>query len=492
MSNKSIELNLGIDFGTQFTKVCVRDTSLESSWVVVFSNNNSSLDEALILSKVGICSDGTLLAGLTKSEWERQLKPHISIDYIKMRLANLDLIEEGNQYPSDSIQTFVETDLNIAENLENICAYYLSCVIHKTKLWISKNNSDLFKNQTIDWSANVGVPVKYCDSKSLYRFKKVLCLAWLLSESKPVKFYDLQEKMTQLRQIISYDQIPCFAIPEIAAGIYSYTNSRQAVPNNVYIFFDIGSGTLEGASFRFWKENEMPKIDFYSAEVEPLGVNALVKWVNNQVLGSGVQIEYDITENNHKLLKEIEILSRDIVNSYSLYRGDFIANKFKVAVNAINKRLQENLPPQIEKLLYLILRQHSITRQVAKVITSCQLKNRTHFKQSPNLVIFLGGGGRESEYYQDTITSTHAAFNHHRADIPPYEVKEIPFPEGNLDMRGVESSYFHRFAVAYGLSIPEAEVPEVKLPSRFPIQPLTPFRPITPEIGRYPDDNSSM
>lgn len=76
MSNTSIELNLGIDFGTQFTKVSVRDTSLDSSWVVTFSNSNPSLNEALIPSKIGICSDGTILAGLTQSEWKQQIQPH--------------------------------------------------------------------------------------------------------------------------------------------------------------------------------------------------------------------------------------------------------------------------------------------------------------------------------------------------------------------------------------------------------------------------------
>lgn len=72
------------------------------------------------------------------------------------------------------------------------------------------------------------------------------------------------------------------------------------------------------------------------------------------------------------------------------------------------------------------------------------------------------------------------------------EVKELPFPKDDFDMSGIKPSYFHRFAVAYGLSIPEAETPEIKLPSRLTIQPPQPAQPITPEIGRYPDHNSSM
>jgi molecular chaperone DnaK (HSP70) len=306
MATATLDLNLGIDFGTQFTKVCVRDTGIDQSWVVTFTNGSPSLNEALIPTKLGICSDGTLLTGLTQSEWQRQTQSmSVVIDYIKMRLANIDLREEGNQYPSDLLPKFQEIDLNNTENLENLCTYHLSSVILKAKQWVYKNNADLVKNQKINWSANIGVPVKYIDSRAIERFQKVLCLAWLLSESDeplPLYFQELQERIKQLRQNISYGQIPCFAIPEIAAGVYSYTVSRQAEPG-LYIFFDIGSGTIEGASFQFWRDNnEMPKVDFYSGEVEPLGVNALAKWVNNQLSDSKVEIENDITQNSQKIL----------------------------------------------------------------------------------------------------------------------------------------------------------------------------------------------
>ena len=68
----AINLNLGIDFGTKFTKVCVRDTDRDRSWVITFTNGSPKLDEALLPTKIGICSDGSLLAGLTESEWKTQ------------------------------------------------------------------------------------------------------------------------------------------------------------------------------------------------------------------------------------------------------------------------------------------------------------------------------------------------------------------------------------------------------------------------------------
>ncbi|BAZ08924.1 hypothetical protein NIES4071_07300 [Calothrix sp. NIES-4071] len=117
-------------------------------------------------------------------------------------------------------------------------------------------------------------------------------------------------------------------------------------------------------------------------------------------------------------------------------------------------------------------------------------KNREYFEQSSKLRLFLGGGGRVSEFYQDTIESTHCTCNHKYAGVPPYIVEELPFPD-NFDMGGIQKDHFHRFAVAYGLSIPE-EALEFKLPSRLPYQPPQLVQPVTPQIGRYPDDNSSM
>jgi hypothetical protein len=224
MTSSPLELNLGIDFGTQFTKVCVRDTSRYQSWIVAFSNGCASLNDALIPTKLGIYDNGILVAGITEYEWQKQTSQNLlTIDYIKMRLANIDLIEEGNQYSFDLLPHFQGTDLNSHESLENLCAYYLSRIIVKAKQWVLENNADLVENEDIYWTANIGVPVKYCDSYALKRFKQVLCLAWLLSESEFRYFHQLQEKATQLKNNIDYDKIPCFAVPEISSRTKIFT-----------------------------------------------------------------------------------------------------------------------------------------------------------------------------------------------------------------------------------------------------------------------------
>jgi hypothetical protein len=82
------------------------------------------------------------------------------------------------------------------------------------------------------------------------------------------------------------------------------------------------------------------------------------------------------------------------------------------------------------------------------------------------LPIFVGGGGAGSRWYQQTILSTHDNFGHINAGIPPYELTEVPKPS-DLEMEEMDVADFRRFAIAYGLSVPFGEGPEIGLPSQF-------------------------
>ena len=100
-----------------------------------------------------------------------------------------------------------------------------------------------------------------------------------------------------------------------------------------------------------------------------------------------------------------------------------------------------------------------------------QLYRHVGHDQGTQLTIFVGGGGALSKWYQQTLLSTYAA---HRLDcvgIPPFQRAVVPKPI-NLKMGDAGDEAFHRFAVAYGLSVPFGEGPEVKLPSQFDDIPL--------------------
>ena len=52
------------------------------------------------------------------------------------------------------------------------------------------------------------------------------------------------------------------------------------------------------------------------------------------------------------------------------------------------------------------------------------------------------------------------------AGVPPYELSEVGTPS-DVKMNGLTAAEFGRFAVAYGLSVPSGEGPDIGLPSEF-------------------------
>jgi hypothetical protein len=80
------------------------------------------------------------------------------------------------------------------------------------------------------------------------------------------------------------------------------------------------------------------------------------------------------------------------------------------------------------------------------------------------LPVLLGGGGRAARFYPEMIMSTHEEFGQRSAGIPPYRLVDVPVPD-DFDMGTVDQHQFHRFAIAYGLSVPFGERPELRLPS---------------------------
>ncbi len=419
---EDLVLNLGIDFGTSFTKVCFRDVARDQSEIVTFTDEVTHLEEALLPTKIGILSDGTLIAGLTASEWkpyENQVQT--TVEFIKMRLANFDLPQSAESWQLKKLP-----GLRDAETIENLCAYYLNRVMTRAKDWVRHNKPELIINQKIDWSANVGVPVEYYDSPVRNRFQKVLSLAWLLSnepQTEQMTIENLRDRMKPLRAKLAETAIDCHAIPEIAAEVWSLLNSRE-VDEGFYVLFDVGDGTLDGSSFRYWNDEGEKKVDFFFGKVNSLGVTAF----------------------SQRLAQELGIAETDAKNT----------------ICGNSTRYSDQFQTSTAR--------NEIQRMIADVVYKGTQRYGEHgFKLTQQgfekpLEILIGGGGGQTSFYVQTITSTHKDVPHKNYGIPEYAVRSLPFPK-DLETNGIRKHEFHRFAVAYGLSIPEGEQPKLMLPS---------------------------
>jgi hypothetical protein len=472
MAISQLDVNIGIDFGTSFTKVCLWDEDTASR-VVTFAG--ASLKDSLLFSKVAILPDHRLVAGLTELEW--QLEAHgaeIEIDFIKMRLANFDLEHEGEWFRFTDISSYAHHDLNQIRCIENLCVFYLARVIKRSKKWFIHNFPELVKNQEITWSANVGVPVRYYNSKALNRFERVLRIAFLLCNSNEADYLekftleDLDRAVSSLKPNLSED-IPCFAVPEVAAGTYAFTASRAAKEGD-YTFIDIGSGTVESVYFSFDRETNRPRIKVLNPYVHPLGVDILIEGVSRISNTPKIELE-KLLLNGHSLVDELHA----IIQQYAepLVKKDFVAS---VALNGsldkeaqqygdlcISQQRLENLiddpeltiSPRERMLMELMLWQMTIHLQTAKVV---------NYKEK-NTEIFLCGGGARILFYTHSIRATQRAFSQYRADLKPYQLKEIFAPKDDeLSMSDLSRSEFSRFNIAYGLSLPYSQMPKFTLP----------------------------
>jgi hypothetical protein len=416
-----IGINLGIDFGTSFTKVCFRDTGAEYSGIVSFDLNDSS--EAIIPSVISVGSDGSLYMG------HRAPTSATSIRYLKMRLAGLPM-DTNREVPSG-------IDLADEVACRALSAWFLANILREAKSYVTHAEEARLRNRRVMWSANVGVPVEHYDSPVLAIFEKVLGIAWSWSVlgALPMCVSELIQTYRNEERASDQKTSDFHAIPEIAAAVQSFVISREAVPD-FYVYFDIGGGTVDGVAFKYLNTDGERKVHFYSGRVSSIGMS-VVEGKCPDILASGSSAPLD-----NKTHAELKFLLQRLVG--------------EVIMTAKNKDGRN-------------WQRESIQRQQT---TRPSWRPLQESDMSP-LVFFLGGYGANSAWYQRNISATYTDFQHRNADVPPYKLVQVP-PASDLDMASVPKSEYIRFAIAYGLSIPLGEGPNIALPSQFTIAERAP------------------
>lgn len=411
-----IGINLGIDFGTSFTKVCFRDTGADHSGVVKFQTSGAS--EAIIPSIVAVGPDGTLHIG------HHAPADAVPIRFLKMRLA-------GVPVGSDQ-ETPVGVDLGNEVHCRALSAWFLAKVLKEAQEYVTRTELERLRNRRVMWSANVGVPVEHYDSPVLTIFERVLGVAWRwamlgpVPETVPVLLHAFREAEQASQSSIS----DFHAVPEIAAAVQSFVISRQAVPD-FYVYFDIGGGTVDGVAFKFLNSDGERRVHFYSGKVSPIGM-AVIESQCPEILASAKTSP--LRSKAHASLKlRLQQLVGEVI----------MTAKKKDGRNWQREAIQ---------------RQQS-TRPSWRPLNESDMRP---------LVFFLGGYGANNDWYQRSIGATYRDFGHRNAGIPPYRLLQVP-PASDLDMAGLPKSEFTRFAIAYGLSIPFGEGPDISLPSHFAV-----------------------
>lgn len=421
-------VNIGIDFGTSFSKICVRGPRSVGAAVCTFGDDLPS--DALVPSKFSVSEDGRVtLPWVNGNEDEGVL-----VEYPKMALADLSDLKISGGSPSTRTQ--------IERAIEPLCARFVAHLLIMARGWVERHWKDYMRDGDVEWSANVGVPVAHLNSEAEEVFKKVLAVAWhwMNADQLPDSLVDLETLYEYTSGTIDPEDSWCQPFPEIGAAVQAFVSSREARPS-VYVFFDVGGGTLDGVAFNFRRNDGVPTVDFYSGAVEPLGVQA-------------------ITEEIRRLLAPdsppAELISSNLMGTTraSFPCREEFARKIRKLVGAIvigaKKKDGRNWRQDL-------IQASDIPRPYYYPVKDEDIRP---------LVIFMGGGGCHSEFYCDSIASTYSKFKHGSVGVPPYALTAVPRPE-DMNLGAVPDEDFHRFLIAYGLSIPYGEGAEVNLPREF-------------------------
>ena len=482
-------VHIGIDFGTSIVKVCYFYN--ESIEALVFDNLNNNIIDKILFSKIYVDNNNNLYTPF-------ESKPHDcwTINYPKMRLARDLLI---NQLPTafwlhdagltlQQISDFCNLDYNIVKKIDDdeipnpqkidpikhkilfkheidkavkdpsyrlkghfhmpfkkipakydiriIVMFFLATVISKSKDLIRKRLS----TTDIEWSCTIGVPASYEDSDFKTEIDKIFKISMKLSEGDviPSNYFELKEYYEDV-QSQQLDDINCSSYPEIVAAILSYYYS-SFFNEGPHLYFDVGGGTVDLVAFKLKKAAEggvKGEVKILSAIVEPLGIQAVANDLSpdnpsqlaDEIYESKIsafnKVVNEITGKYQPIVRDIQLNLRKLVIESNQKERDFFDKCFERMINAIG-----NFNPG----------------------SSNELMN-----------IFMGGGGCQSKFYTDIIEDAHQRWNLGNMAVPKFQLQEIPPITEDVILHG---NKFSRYIIAIGLSYPELDKLDFKLPSR--------------------------
>jgi hypothetical protein len=419
----------GVDFGTSFTKVVLRDNNTPGQNAVVVTFPGHA--DGLLPSLVGIGHD-CLLPPVSLGESAK-------VPYLKMLAAHV-----ANREALDATHVRIPAALaalrrsrSDGEIVRELLAFYFAHVMAVTEDFIRcrspwrdfdftpGNQNDFLIFQL---AVPTGLLADNGATERLFRDAFIAAHELRRGMDTTMRAATPQQLWSeQVTKVFSGDRAAlesrfewqCLLYPEVAAAVQTVFRSPNA-RDGLYITMDVGAGTVDlNAFLRFsgqvrQRENggtAARRLDYYSAIVCPLGVQ-------------------NLDDQHDAMLRRVE--------------------------SDLMEELRTNL-----HALYLRALIHQPNHGAPG--------NKTWDRAS----LFIFGGGSHHRGYRHNFSA-----GLDRAGIHEPQVYNLPAAQDLTHPRGVE---FGRFAVAYGLSFFRPSLDHVRLPHE-----LTPFRELYPEHNDEP------
>ena len=402
------ELVVGLDFGTSCVKVVVGDRGASKAYAVPFLDApgvNAYLLPSRIFEQSGAFS---LSRG---ADVHRDLK---------LRFL-------GNPTSSHLQETLVG---------------FLALVIRRCRAWLFAAHADTLANRNILWKLVLGRAVERSKNDQVgHLMADILNAAWQVAGGPGVVDRVACNRGLALHregQTVRHDSPEVSVVPELAAQIYGFVNSRQFDPRakNFYLFVDVGAGTVDVSLFRV-KPNEYGTWDFslFTSIVEPNGAmnlhRARLDWWRQQL---------SKLPNAHSemLLKKIDAIKSPTEQTQPIpenYLGYFKGLQVEYSGGALSP----------DDMFYMDRVVSQVRGQGIHRTVQSKMVGRIDLDHLP---FFLCGGGARLPLYRNIASALDQApefkwLKAHR--------RELGIPS-ELDAPGLAQIDYDRLSVAFGLS----------------------------------------
>ena len=403
----SLDIVVGVDFGTSSTKVVVRAPYYTGTpaFAVPFGDFAHKSLEYLLPTRLFVGKDG--ICSLTSMP-ETSILTDIKIGLMQNPLCR---IESASGPPCEASAT-------------TAAAAYLALVLRYVRCWFLANKRGIFGEFTLRWSFNLGLPAAIDDDPKLREaFDISGKAAWILSKrTGPITIGAAQDAIKDIKCSTGETDCAFDLIPEVIAEAIGYVRSISR-NDGLHLLVDVGASTLDVCSFNLHVREGDDHFPILTADVDLLGAKRLHR---ARIDGSGATNPVDESDPGSIIPDDIEVYVPQAQETVQKIR-----DKIATAEN--------DFMWECEKLL---------RRTIMDL-------RRTRYPDSPvwsaKLPLFICGGAKNMQMYREVVSNVHKWL---RDDYIPFSDGirwfELPKP-GSLEAKIDDESY-HRLAVAWGLS----------------------------------------
>ena len=250
----TVDVVIGLDFGTSFTKAAVgfRDKIFPVTWHGV----SSCSPDYLLPSEYTQLEDGTVFVGQHPAARPDQICGDLKLPFINPGISSASV---------------------------GAASSFVSLVLRYVRAWVYRHHAAKIGRAKIRWQLNLGAPSNGLESSPLIRTYRVLAAtAWQRSlEVDPKRLAgspsELWREGVQLKDLIDF-QIR----PEFVAQMAGYMQSPQR-QRGLHALVDVGGGTLDVVTFIVHRVEDEDTFPFLVPQVHPLGTHGLIQ---NRLMGA--------------------------------------------------------------------------------------------------------------------------------------------------------------------------------------------------------------